>query len=160
MRIAMLVVAFTALACVQQAQAAPKKAPPPKQPAAPEAAPAPQPGMFPCRTENEVCYVAIVTGKNTVAVQFSNAPQSDGIDDKPQNVFSDDAASTALDLSQDLGRVVMLTGTYDAAKGISKAQVVDVASPLLSFLVKTQLGSGDDQGPQGGGGGKGAPRKR
>jgi hypothetical protein len=158
MRIAMLVVAFAALACAQPVEAAPPKKAPPK-PAAPEAAPAPQPGMFPCRTESEVCYVGIVTGKNTVAVQFTNAPQSDGIDQKPQNVFSDDAGSTPLDLSQNLGRVVMLTGTYDAAKGISKAEVADVASPLLSFMVKTQLGGGDDQGgPQGGG--KGAPRKR
>jgi hypothetical protein len=160
MRIAMLVVAVTALACVHQAQAAPKKAPP-KQPAAPEAAPAPQPGFFPCRTEGEVCFVGIVTGKNTVTVQFSNAPNSEGIDEKAQNVFSDDAGSTALDMSQNLGRVVMMTGTYDAAKGISKAEVTDVASPLLSFIVKTQLGGGDDQGgPQGGGGGKGAPKRR
>ena len=53
----------------------------------------------------------------------------------------------------------MLTGNYDAAKGISKAVVVDVASPILTFLIKSQLGSGDEQPPPQGGG-KGAPKKR
>jgi hypothetical protein len=159
MRIPMVVVAVVALGFAHEAQAAGPKAP--AKPAAPAAAPPPPPpGMFPCRTEAEVCYVGIVTGKNTVMVQFSNAPQSDGIDQKAQNVFSDDAGATPLDLTQDLGKAVMLTGTYDAAKGISKAVVADVASPILTFMIKSQLGSGDDQGSQGAGAGKGAPKKR
>jgi hypothetical protein len=154
MRIATLLAGVAALALVPAAQAAPKAAP--KQPAPPAAAPAPPPGFFPCRTEAEICYVGIVTGKSTVMVQFTNAPQSDGIDEKPQNVFSDDAGSAQLDLSENLGRVVMLTGSYDAAKGISKAAVVDVASPIVTFFIKSQLGSGDDQtpAPQPGKGGK------
>jgi hypothetical protein len=156
MRIAMLVVALAATTFAQEGRAAPKAQP--KQPTAPAAAPAPPPGFFPCRSEAEICYVGVVTGKSTVMVQFSNAPQSDGIDEKPQNVFSDDSGSAPLDLSQNLGRVVMLTGTYDASKGIGKAEIADVASPILSFMIKSQLGSGDDQAPSSGG--KGAPKKR
>jgi hypothetical protein len=157
MRIAMAVIAVVAFALATEGQAAPPKAPP-KQPAPAAAPPPPPPGFFPCRTETEVCYVAIVTGSSAVLVQFTNAPQSDGIDQKPQNVFSDDAGATALDLSQNLGRVVMLTGTYDAAKGISKAVVADIASPILTFLIKSQMSGGDDQGTQGSG--KGAPKRR
>ncbi|MFI5012629.1 MAG: hypothetical protein ACHQAY_09795 [Hyphomicrobiales bacterium] len=157
MRIAMAVIAVAALALAAPTRAAPPKAAAPKQPAAAAAPAQPQPGMFPCRTEGEVCYFAIVTGKSTVVVQYSNAPQSDGIDQKPQNVFSDDG-TTPLDLSPNLGRVVMLTGSYDAAKGISKAAVADVASPILTFMIKSQM-SGDDQGA-GAPSGKGAPKKR
>ena len=98
MRIAMLV-ALAALTFASEAQAASPKGQP-KQPAAPAAAPAPQPGFFPCRSEAEVCYVGIVTDKSVVMVQYSNAPQADGIDQKPQNIFSDEGGSTALDLSQ------------------------------------------------------------
>jgi len=155
MRIAMLGVALAVMTFAGEGQAAPK--PQPKQPAAAPAPAAPEPGFFPCRSEAEICFIGIVTGKNSVAVQFSNAPQSDNIAEKPQNVFSDDAGATALDLSQDLGRVVMLTGSYDAAKGISKAAVVDVASPILSFMIKSQLDSGEDQGAPGG---AKAPAKR
>ena len=155
MRIAMLLAGVVVLAFAQGGtQAAPKPAP--KQPAPPAEAPAP-PGFFPCRTEGEVCFVGIVTGKSAIMVEFTNAPQSDGIDAKPQNVFSDDAGSTELDLSQNLGRVVMVTGSYDAAKGINKGAVVDVASPIVTFFIKSQLGSGDDQGPAPQGG---KPKKR
>jgi hypothetical protein len=158
MRVAMAVIAVLVLALAVEVQAAPPKAAP-KQPAAAAAAPPPPPpGMFPCRSETEICYVGVVTGKNAVMVQFTNAQQSDGIDQKPQNVFSDDAGATPLDLSQDLGRVVMLTGAYDAAKGISKAAVADVASPILTFMIKSQLSGGDDQGAAAGG--KGAPKRR
>ncbi|SDR45614.1 hypothetical protein SAMN05519103_03369 [Rhizobiales bacterium GAS113] len=157
MRIAIAVVAVVALAFATEAQAAPAKAPA-KQPAAAAAPPPPPPGFFPCRSEAEICYVAIVTGKNEVLVQFTNAQQSDGIDQKPVNVFSDDAGSAALDLSQNLGRVVMLTGAYDPAKGINKAAVVDVASPILSFTIKSQMSGGEDQAAAGGG--KGAPKRR
>ena len=159
MRIAIAVVAVAAFAFAAEGQAAPPKAPP-KQPAAAAAPPPPPPGFFPCRSETEICYVAIVTGKSEVLVQFTNAPQSEGIDQKPVNVFSDDAGATALDMSQNLGRVVMLTGTYDAAKGIGKGAVVDVASPVLTFFIKSQIsGGGDDQGAAAGGS-KGAPKKR
>ena len=89
MRFAMFVVAVTALAFAHGAQAAPPKKAPPKQPAAAPEAPAPaQPGFFPCRTEGEVCYVGIVTGKNTVMVQFSNAPQ--------QKIMTSDRSITPL----------------------------------------------------------------
>jgi len=158
MRIAIAVVAMAALAFGTQAQAAPPKAAPAKQPAAPAAPPPPPPGFFPCRTEAEICYVAIVTGKNEILVQFTNAQQSEGIDQKPIGVFSDDAGSAALDLSQNLGRVLMLTGAYEAAKGLTKAQVVDVASPILSFTIKSQISGGEEQQPAAAG--KGAPKRR
>ena len=158
MRLAMTALAVFAVAFAADAQAAPPKAAPRQPAAAPAAAPPPPPGMFPCRTETEICYVGVVTGKNMVMVQFTNAPQADGIDQKPQNVFSDDAGATPLDLSQSLGRVVMLTGTYDAAKGISKAAIAEVAGPILTFMIKSQLQGGDDQGQAGGG--KGAPKRR
>jgi hypothetical protein len=155
MRLAMAVVAMVTLTLATGSQAAPPKAAPRQPAAAPAAPPAPPPGMFPCRSEGEVCFVGVVTGKNTVAVQFTNAPQSDGIDAKPVNVSSDDGG-TALDLSLDVGRVVMLTGAYDAAKGITKAAIADVASPILSFMIKSQ--GGEDQG--GAPAGRSAPKRR
>ena len=154
MRRAMAVVAMVTIALASGSEAAPPKAPA-RPPAAAAPAP-PPPGMFPCRSESEICFIGVVTGKNTVAVQFTNAPQSDGIDAKPISVFSDDGGA-ALDLSGDLGRVVMLVGTYEAAKGITKAAIADVASPILSFMIKSQ--GGDDQG--GGPPSKGGmPRRR
>jgi hypothetical protein len=154
MRLAMAVVAMVTVALTVSAEAAPRKAPPRQPAAAPAAPPAPSPGMFPCRSEGEICFIGVVIGKDTVAVQYTNAPQSDGIDAKPANISSDDG-STPLDLSLDVGRVVMLVGNYDAAKGITKAAIADVASPIVSFFIKSQ---GDDQG--GGAAGRGAPRRR
>ena len=37
----------------------------------------------------------------------------------------------------------MVTGTYAAATGITKAEIVDTASPLLSFMMK-QSAAADD----------------
>jgi hypothetical protein len=156
MRFAMVVVAMVTIPLAGGSQAAPPKVPARPPAAAPAAPPTPPPGMFPCRAESEICFIGVATGKNTVAVQFTNAPQSDGIDAKPVSVFSNDG-DAALDLSADVGRVVMLVGTYEAAKGITKAAVADVASPILSFMIKSQ--GGDDQG--GGAPGKGGmPRRR
>ena len=144
MRLVMTLATLASFALATQAEAAPPAKAPPKQAAAPAAPPPPPPGMFPCRTESEICFIAIVGGKNQVMVQYTNAQGAEGIDQKPTNVFSDDG-TTALDMSQNIGRVVMLTGTYDA-KGLTKAAVVDVASPLLSFAIKSQMSGGDDQG--------------
>jgi hypothetical protein len=58
-------------------------------------------------------------------------------------VFSGDAPGTPLDLAPHLGRVVMLTGALDPKLGLSKAELVEVASPLLSFALKSML-TGDD----------------
>jgi hypothetical protein len=112
----------------QQQQAAP----PPQ-----EAAPAP--GMFACRTEAEVCYIGIVTGKGQVQVLYSNDPKAEGIEEKPIN-----AGPT--DLTPHLGKVVMIVGAYSAQGGLSNVEVVDVAGPLLSFAIKSMLsGSGEEE---------------
>jgi hypothetical protein len=119
----------------QQKPPAPARAQP--QPPAP-------PPLFPCRTAEEICYLAVVTGPNQVAVVFTNNPQADGVESKPLDVFSSDTpaaagSGTPLDLSQHLGRVVMLTGTYDAQAGLTKADLVEVASPLVSLTVKAPM---------------------
>lgn len=47
----------------------------------------------------------------------------------------------------------MVTGSYAAATGITKAEVVDTASPLLSFMMKQSAAADDAQpAPQRGGG--------
>jgi hypothetical protein len=163
-----LVLSFPALAQTRpQGQVKPPQAQPQTQPQAPE----PPPGFFACRTAAEVCYIGVVTGASQVAVLFTNAqpavppappppaaqgargraaqpaqaPQSDDIGDEPINVSSGDSPGTPLDLAQHLGRVVMLTGTYDPKAGLTKAELVDVAGPLLSFALKAALAGGDEQ---------------
>jgi hypothetical protein len=121
----------------QGQQKPPAQARPQPQPPAP-------PPIFPCRTAEEVCYLGVVTGANQVAVVFTNNPQAEGVESKPVDVFSSDTpaaagSGTPLDLGQHLGRVVMLTGTYDAQAGLTKAELVEVASPLVSLTVKAQL---------------------
>lgn len=71
------------------------------------------------------------------------APEPE-IDDQPIDVLSGEAPGTPLDLGPHLGRVVMLTGAYDPKLGLTKAELVEVASPLLSFALKSLL-TGDDQ---------------
>jgi hypothetical protein len=126
----------------QQKPPAPAKAQ--QQPAQAKAPPPAPPPLFPCRTADEVCYLAVVTGPNQVAILFTNNPQADDLENKPVNVLSSDSpaaagSGTPLDLAQHLGRVVMLTGTYDAQAGLTKAELVEVASPLVSLTVKAPL---------------------
>jgi hypothetical protein len=120
----------------QQKPAPARAQPQPQQPAPPP--------IFPCRTADEVCYLAVVTGPNQVAILFTNSQQADGLEAKPVNVLSSDTpaaagSGTPLDLSQHLGRVVMLTGAYDAQAGITKAELVEVASPLASLSIKAPI---------------------
>jgi hypothetical protein len=170
---ATLALALPALA--QQPRPGPARPAPPAQ-AQPAPPPEPLPGLFPCRTEAEVCTVGIVTGANKVAVLFTNAvppaaapppptgrsgqagqagqagraapapaaPPEPEIGDQPIDVLSGEAPGTPLDLAPHLGRVVMLTGAYDPKLGLTKAELVEVASPLLSFALKSLL-TGDDQ---------------
>ena len=131
----------------------PGQRPPAQRPQAqPPTPPAPPPGMFPCRTEGETCFIGVVTGPSQIAVMFTNAPQAEGIEAKPVDLSSGDAPGAALDLAGSVGRVVMVTGAYAAASGITKAQVVDTASPLLSFMMKQSAGDEGPQAPQKGGG--------
>ena len=124
------------------APAAPAQ-PRPAAPAAP-AQPAPPP-IFLCRTAEEVCHLGIVVGSQ-VAIIYTNAPQSQGIDEKPINVTGPDGAK--IDMTANNGRVVMLTGTFDAKTGLTKAEVVEVASPLASLIVKAQIaGSAQQEEP-------------
>jgi hypothetical protein len=101
--------------------------------------------FFPCRTAEEICFLGVVTGKNEIAVVFTNAEKADGIEAKPIPVTAAAApgavAALPLDLAPHLGRIVMLTGTYDPQAGLTKADIVEVASPLASLVVKAQLGA-------------------
>ncbi len=118
----------------QQQQQRPP-APPPQQ-AQPQE-PAPAPGMFACRTETETCFIAIVTGPSQVSVLYTNDPNADGVAEKPISVQG--APGATMNLGQHQGRVVMLTGRYSAQAGLTGAEVVDVAGPLLSFAIKSML---------------------
>jgi hypothetical protein len=154
MRALICLAAATALALPALAQQRPPGQRPPaqRQPAQPAAPPAPPPGFFPCRTQGEVCYIGVVSGPSQLAILFTNNPQAEGIEAKPVELSSADAPGTALDLAQSLGRVVMVTGAYAAATGITKAEIVDTASPLLSFMMKQSAAADDAQAaPQRGG---------
>lgn len=150
MRLALPLAALVALslpALAQAPQRPPGQRPPAaRQPAQPPQPPAPPPGFFPCRSADEVCYIGVVSGLSQLAVLFTNDPQAAGLEAKPLELSSAEAPGTPVDLAGSLGRVVMVTGAYAAASGITKAQVVDTASPLLSFLMK-QMGAGEE-GPQ------------
>jgi hypothetical protein len=120
----------------QKPPAQAQQKPPPQQPA-------PLP-VFLCRTAEEVCFLGIVTGNNEILVVFTNAPQAEGIDAKPVAVLTGDSpgaagSATPMDLAPHLGRVVMVTGTYDPQAGVTKAELVEVASPLVSLTLKAQL---------------------
>ena len=151
-----IVIALAALAAlVSSAEGQQGRPPGQKPPAKPQqAAPPAPPPIFPCRTADEVCHLGVVTGSNEVLVLFTNAPQTAGIEDKPVKVLSGDSpgaagSATLLDLSQHMGRVVMLTGAFDREAGLTKAELVEVASPLLSLSIKAQL-AGEEPPPQGG----------
>jgi hypothetical protein len=143
--------ALASSAEAQQARPQAQKPPAQTQQKPPSQQPAPLP-VFLCRTAEEVCFLGIVTGKNEVAVVFTNAPQADGIEAKPIAVLTGDSpgaagSATPMDLTSHLGRVVMLTGTYDPQAGLTKAELVEVASPLVSLTIKAQL-SVDEPEPQ------------
>ncbi|WP_279356041.1 hypothetical protein [Methylobacterium indicum] len=129
-------------AAAQPAPKGPPKPPPPKD--APKEAPQPDPVaamLFPCRTPEETCYVGVVKdGK--VTVLFTNDRKADEIAGKPMAVSGD-----GLDLARTENRTVMLVGSYDPKDGLTKAEVVDVASPLVAFALKTTIGGGEaDEG--------------
>lgn len=158
MRFAIVAAALAALASPALAQGQPPR-PPAGQKPPPSAAQPPAPAATPiflCRTAQEVCTLGIVTGANQVAVIFTNAPGAESAD-KPIDVSSGDGPGSPVDLSQHVGRVVLLTGGYDPKTGLTKAELVEVASPLISTLVKAQISSGDESPKPGA---KPAPQKR
>lgn len=142
---AALTAALSAGALAQQG-----RQPAPARPAAPGAgAPAAQapagPAIFPCRTAEEVCFLGIVTAPSQVSILFTNAPGADSIEATPVTVSAGDAGGAPIDMAQNVGRVVMLTGTYDPKAGVTKAQLVEVASPLVSALIKLQAGGEEEE---------------
>jgi hypothetical protein len=146
MRALICLATLAALALPANAQQPrPGQRPPQRQQAQPPQPPAPPPGFFPCRTAEEVCYIGVVTGPSQMQVMFTNDQKAEGIEAKPVDLSSADAPGASLDLAANLGRVVMVTGAYAQATGITKAQVVDTASPLLSFMLKQ---AGGDEGAQ------------
>ena len=132
----------------------------PARPAPPAAAapqPPPPPAIFPCRTANEVCYLGIVVN-GQLSVLYTNAPNADGIDQKPIDAVG--PGNAKIDMAPNEGRVVMVTGAYDPAKGLTGAEVVEVASPLVSLITKAQIaGGGADEPPPPAAAGP-APRRR
>ncbi len=129
-----------------------QKPPAQAQKAPPQQPPAPLP-VFLCRTAEEVCFLGIVTGKSQIAVLFTNAEQAEGIEAKPIEVLTGDSpgaagSATRMDLAPHLGRVVMLTGTYDRQAGLTKAELVEVASPLVSLTIKAQLSLDEPSPPE------------
>jgi hypothetical protein len=143
------------LAALALGLAAPASAQPrPAPKAAPKAAEPAPPPIFPCRTKDETCFLAVVIGQQ-VGLVYTNAPAAQNAEPKPVDVTGPDGSK--IDLSKDDGRVVMLTGTWDAKAGITKAEVVETASPLASLAIKAQLGSGEDGPPASG---KPAARRR
>jgi hypothetical protein len=155
MRLMIVLAATAALSLPALAQ---QPRPPARAPAAPAPAaqaPAAPAGMFPCRTEAEVCHVGVATSANQVVILFSNAPQGQAAEGKALSV-------QGADLAQNVGKVVMLTGELGAGS-INGAQLVEAAGPLLSLAIKLQLGGGDDgqaAAPAKGPAPKGAPPRR
>jgi hypothetical protein len=145
------VAVFAALIVSAAAQQGRPPGPQTKPPAAGQPQPQAQvpspPPIFPCRTAEEICFLGIVTGKSQIAVLFTNAEKAEGIDAKPIEVLSGEAPGAALDLAPHLGRVVMLTGAYDSQAGLTKAELVEVATPLASLVVKAQLGEAEEPPP-------------
>ena len=140
--LALAAFAASALPALAQQQPRPSAQPPASRPPA-QAQPAPPPApptLFPCRTATEVCHVGVVIN-NQVSVLFTNSDKANGIESKPIDVT--DAAGAKLDLGRHEGQVVMLTGDYDPNAGLTKAELVEAASPLVSFAIKVLL-SGED----------------
>jgi hypothetical protein len=154
MRVLICLAALAALTLPAVAQQRPPgQRPAQRQQAQPPQPPAPPPGFFPCRTAEETCYIGVVSGPSQLAVLFTNDQKAEGIEAKPVELSSTEAPGTPLDLAGSVGRVVMVTGAYAQASGIAKAQVVDTATPLLSFTLKQMAGDESGQAqPQRGGG--------
>lgn len=139
---AVCVAAVIAMSGPAQAQPKPKPAaPPPAQEGPPPGADV----LFPCRSAKEICYVGAVS-EGKLAVLFTNDPKAAEIGAKPLAVSAGDG-SAPLDLSANEGKVVMMVGSYEAKTGLTKAEVVDVAGPLLGFALKANGGGGDDGPP-------------
>ena len=160
-----LIAAAALAAFAMPAEAQQARPPGGQKPPAQAAQPAPPPPpIFPCRTAEEVCFLGIVTGNGEMLVVFTNAPQAEGIDPaKPVAVLTGDSpgaagSATRMDLAPHLGRVVMLAGTYDKEAGVTKAELVEVASPLVSLTVKAQLAA--EEPPASAQGGKPQPQAR
>jgi hypothetical protein len=136
--------AFALPALAQQQPPRPSPQQPAPRPPAAQAQPAPAPPapptLFPCRTATEVCHVGVVIN-NQVSVLFTNSDKADGFESKP--IDATDAAGAKLDLGRHEGQVVMLTGDYDPKTGLTKAELVEAASPLVSFAIKVLL-SGEE----------------
>ncbi|TNC12119.1 hypothetical protein FF100_17985 [Methylobacterium terricola] len=134
----LLALAAAGPAAAQPAPKGPKAPPPPKETLQPDPTAA---MLFPCRTPEETCYVGVVKdGK--VTVLFTNDRKADEIAGKPMAVSGD-----GLDLAKTENRTVMLVGSYDPKDGLTKAEVVDVASPLVAFALKSTIGGGEpDEG--------------
>lgn len=143
--------AFALPALAQQQPPRPSPQQPAPRPPAAQAQPAPAPPapptLFPCRTATEVCHVGVVIN-NHVSVLFTNSDKADGIESKP--IDATDAAGAKLDLGRHEGQVVMLTGEYDPKAGLTKAELVEAASPLVSFAIKVLLSGeeGEDEEEQ------------
>jgi hypothetical protein len=142
MRVLLSLSLLLPLALVGPAEAQQKKGgAAPKQQAAPEPPPL---QIFPCRTAEEVCHLGVVIGSQ-VAILYSNAQNAQGAEPTPVDVTGADGQK--IDMTKDAGRVVMLTGDFDPKAGLTKAQVVEVASPLASLAIKAQLAGGGDEPP-------------
>lgn len=130
-----LLIVTAAIAAISLPAFAQQRQPQQQQQAAPQAQEA-APGMFACRTETETCFIAIVVGNNQVAVLYTNDPEAGGVEDKPVAVQG--PGGKPLALREHSGRVVMITGQFSGGR-LASAEVVDVASPLLSFAIKSML---------------------
>ena len=139
---------FVAIAVIAGAAQAQQPKPKPAAPPPPAQAEGPPPGadvLFPCRSAKEICYVGAVTN-GKLAVLFTNDAKAEEIGGKPLAVSAGDGSSP-LDLSANEGKVVMIVGSYESKTGLTTAEVVDVAGPLLGFALKANAGGGDDGPP-------------
>ena len=151
---ATLAIALPASVALAQPARAPAGRPPAGRPPAAQPQPPAPPPIFPCRTEGETCFLGVVVGSQ-VAVIYTNAKTAEGLDAQPVDLLGADGSKT--DLAPNVGRAVMIAGSYDAKTGL-KGEVVEVASPLVSLTIKAQLGGGGADAPPPGP--AGAPKRR
>ena len=144
MRLGLLIAAFAALPSFALAQGGGGR---PATSSPPPAAAQPQqpsvPSLFPCRTNEEICFVGVALPNNQISVLYTNHEKADDIGERALSVTG--ANGAALDLSQQAGRIVMLTGDFDGKGALNKAEIIDTATPLVSFAIKALL-AGDDAG--------------
>ena len=151
---ATLAIVLPAAAALAQPARAPAGKPTAGKPPAAQPQPPAPPPIFPCRTEGETCFLGIVVGSQ-IAVIYTNAKAAEGLDAQPVDLLGADGSKT--DLAPNVGRAVMIAGSYDAKTGL-KGEVVEVASPLVSLTIKAQLGGGGPDAPPPGP--AGAPKRR